>query len=100
MTSHVEKTKIESYQTSRKKPQALRKLQNRKPQEEATLPLPLIGLIDSVIKMGKICYRQVFLEKNKIYCERKISKFIGAELELDYSSESDYSDDSDKDDIV
>ena len=50
--------------------------------------------------MGKICYRQVFLEKNTIYCERKISKFIGAELELDYSSESDYSDDCDKDDIV
>ena len=50
--------------------------------------------------MGKICYRQVFLEKNKIYCERKISKFIGAELELDYSSQSDYSDDCDKDDIV
>ena len=40
--------------------------------------------------MGKICYRQVFLEKNKIYCERKISKFIGTELELDHSSESDY----------
>ena len=50
-------------------------------------------LKNSVIKMDKRCYPQIFLEKCK-YNENgnKISKFIDKELELDFSDESDYSD--------
>lgn len=54
-------------------------------------------VIDSIVQMGKNSYPQVCLEKYKyIVWENKLNKFFNDELNLDSSDESDYSDDSNK----
>ena len=57
-------------------------------------------LINFVVRMGENYYPQVFLEECKyIVKENNLSKFINDELESDSSGGSDYSDDSDKENV-